>query len=612
MKNIFLMCIAASSAMSVAAQSTVAPAATAPKAKKEYTRDSALSPWVLDVNLMGGFMSKDVTSNTSTAGYLNGLNLRTGKLTFDNGTSLGFNAQLGYFFGPKRHIGLGVGFMYLSQQGDLNLSEYHVEYQADRLNGPGVFRQHITGNNLTESVSITNMNIPVMLKYKTRFSKRFGFTADLGPVLNVQMKNTTTTNANFDYEAINKFQRLADGTVTNTYIFDNAVTPTAENSELITKAYYNTINPGGNAAAWFDEQRTNSNENVGLARKPNNDKSTVSYTTASLGFMVQPSLSWYLSDKVALNFGVYYLYQSFKNNNVSNYALMNTAGDYSSTLNNVSSSIVQSYGANVGARFFFGKPKDTDKDGIPDRKDKCPDVWGIVQFQGCPDTDKDGIQDSEDSCRTIPGLAKFNGCPDTDGDGIPDRADECPTQPGPANLKGCPDRDGDGIIDKKDLCPDKPGLAQYNGCPDTDGDGIPDNTDQCPEVAGPASNNGCPLPPPPPPATPLSTPILFETNKTVVQDVSMPVLEVAVKTMKEDEKAIIIINGHADARGKSAYNKQLSLKRAQAVKKQLVNLGADAKRIKIVAHGESDPTGNNDTEEGRAENRRAVMTLNVD
>jgi outer membrane protein OmpA-like peptidoglycan-associated protein len=371
------------------------------------------------------------------------------------------------------------------------------------------------------------------------------------------------------------------------------------------------MNPEGDVNTFFQNNK-NAGFNVGLGKKPNSNKSEVSYTTGSIGFMVQPSLSWYLSDHVALNFGVYYMYQSFKNVNDDNYMLMNTKGDYSSSLNNVSSSNVQSFGGNVGVRFLFGKPKDTDEDGIPDRKDKCPEVWGIEQFQGCPDTDKDGIQDSEDSCRTIPGLAKFHGCPDSDSDGLPDKDDECPYQAGPISLKGCPDRDGDGIADKYDLCPDKPGLAIYKGCPDTDGDGIADNEDQCPEVAGPASNNGCPPPPPPVKEIPLSTPILFETNSTNVSESSIPVLEIGVKTLNDDAKSLIIIHGHADSRGTDAYNKQLSMRRAQAVKAKLVKMGANPKRIKVIAHGEKDPVASNDTQDGMAENRRAVMRLNVE
>jgi outer membrane protein OmpA-like peptidoglycan-associated protein len=555
-------------------------------------------------------MKQDLTTGTGTSGYLNAISQNTniGKLKFENGGTVGFDAQLGYFFGPGSHWGLGAGFMYLSQTGNLTLDKYHVEYQATDAAG-SIYRQHITGNSLKEWTKSTNLNIPLLLKYKYRFSKHLGFTADAGPMFNMQMKNVSQNNGNYDYEAVYKFTGSAGGDGTPT-VYDNSVTPAASD-EIITKAYMIAKNPNVDLNAEFQKQKA-AGVNVGLGQTPAADKSTVSYTTGSVGFLLRPELSWYLSDHVAINFGAYYMYQSFKNNNVANYTLMSTKMEYSSSLNNVSSSTVSSIGGNVGVRFLFGKLRDTDEDGIPDKKDKCPEVWGLAQFNGCPDTDKDGIQDSEDTCRTIPGLAKFNGCPDSDGDGIPDKDDDCPYQAGPVSLKGCPDRDGDGIADKNDLCPDKPGLAQYKGCPDTDGDGLPDNEDQCPEVAGPASNNGCPLPPPPVVEIPLSTPILFETNKTVVQETSKPVLETAMKTLKDDPNSIIIIHGHADARGTNSYNLKLSLRRALSVKKQLIDMGADGKRIKVMAHGEKDPVASNKTADGMAENRRAVMRLNVE
>jgi outer membrane protein OmpA-like peptidoglycan-associated protein len=157
-------------------------------------------------------------------------------------------------------------------------------------------------------------------------------------------------------------------------------------------------------------------------------------------------------------------------------------------------------------------------------------------------------------------------------------------------------------------------LAQYRGCPDTDGDGIPDNEDKCPEVAGPASEGGCPPPPPPPPleTTPLSTPILFEVNKTVIDRSSLPVLETAIQKMDVDKETVIIIEGYTDNTGSLAYNKKLSVKRAAAVKRKLVEMGANPKRIKVVGYGPKNPSGSNSTSEGRAQNRRAVMKLKVD
>jgi OOP family OmpA-OmpF porin len=55
--------------------------------------------------------------------------------------------------------------------------------------------------------------------------------------------------------------------------------------------------------------------------------------------------------------------------------------------------------------------------------------------------------------------------PDRDGDGVPDDVDRCPDVPGPAELEGCPDRDGDGVPDIDDKCPDEPGPVLNDGCP---------------------------------------------------------------------------------------------------------------------------------------------------
>ncbi|RZJ52351.1 MAG: OmpA family protein, partial [Flavobacterium sp.] len=117
---------------------------------------------------------------------------------------------------------------------------------------------------------------------------------------------------------------------------------------------------------------------------------------------------------------------------------------------------------------------------------------GLTFKFGGKDTDKDGIYDKDDLCPETPGLKEFQGCPDTDGDGIPDKDDACPEQAGLQEFQGCPDTDGDGIADKDDACPEVAGPKELQGCPDTDGDGIADKDDKCPEVAGPKENAGCP------------------------------------------------------------------------------------------------------------------------
>lgn len=145
-----------------------------------------------------------------------------------------------------------------------------------------------------------------------------------------------------------------------------------------------------------------------------------------------------------------------------------------------------------GLSVVIGPKKDKDKDGIVDKKDKCPEMAGSEYFKGCPDRDNDSIIDLEDECPDLVGLAIFKGCPDKDKDSVQDRFDDCPEIAGLVKFKGCPDKDNDSIIDGKDDCPDIAGLAKFKGCPDTDTDGIKDSEDECPEVAGTLINQGCP------------------------------------------------------------------------------------------------------------------------
>ncbi len=580
---------------------------------KHFAQDALLSRWVVDVNLLGGGASQTYSSLNNIGNYYNGISSvsNTGKLTFSNGIAYGFDAQLAYFFGHKNNFGIGVGFMYLEEQGDAKLDQYHVEYQSTD-NNNSTFRQLITANGpIKEQLRISNMNIPLLLKYKHRFSNRWGITADAGALFNLQMKSMYNSNANFNYEAVYKLV----GTGTDvTAVFDNTPNPSATQDHIITKSEYVRVNPGQDVNNYFNNTLRNAGYNVGLGIQPNKNSGSVSYTTGSVGLLVQPGVNYYFSDMVALNLGLYFVYQPFSNTTAATgNMLTNKLGDYSSVLGTTKDVTNMSYGLNAGVRIYLGKGKDSDGDGIPDRLDRCPDVFGSIRFNGCPDSDGDGIADIDDACPHVPGIVKFHGCPDSDGDGIPDADDACPYTPGLAKYKGCPDRDGDGIIDKDDLCPDKAGLAIYKGCPDTDGDGIPDNEDACPTVPGVAEYHGCPAPPPPAANddSKVSTPILFEVDRTIVHKSSYPTLIEAAKRLNDQAESFVIVDGYTDNSGSKSHNKVLSMNRAKAVKQHLVNMGIDPKRIKIVGHSEENPVAPNDTPENRLKNRRAVMHLSL-
>ena len=141
-----------------------------------------------------------------------------------------------------------------------------------------------------------------------------------------------------------------------------------------------------------------------------------------------------------------------------------------------------------------GCPLDADKDGIPDGQDKCPSTpaGAAVDSTGCePDFDKDGVVDANDKCpNTAAGIAvDENGCPvDSDKDGISDDKDQCPGTEAFVSVgaDGCPlDFDKDGVPDSKDKCPNTAAgiTVDSTGCPlDTDKDGVPDGLDKCPST----------------------------------------------------------------------------------------------------------------------------------
>jgi OmpA-OmpF porin, OOP family len=276
------------------------------------------------------------------------------------------------------------------------------------------------------------------------------------------------------------------------------------------------------------------------------------------------------------------------------------------------SSIVQHFQHSVGVVLKFGGT-DTDGDGVYDKFDACPEVFGLAEYKGCPDSDSDGIIDSKDACPNTAGLATLNGCPDADSDGIADKDDACPNAKGTKANKGCPDTDGDGLIDKNDDCPQVVGPAENKGCPwpDTDGDGVLDKDDNCIEKAGPASNNGCPEIT----ATEVAQleelfkTVYFETGKDVFTEETPSKLTIAAKIMVEYSTAKFSIFGHADSTGSKKSNQDLSERRAEKVRNFLESKGVSSSNLTSKGFGENMPIASNNTRSGRTKNRRVEVKL---
>lgn len=274
---------------------------------------------------------------------------------------------------------------------------------------------------------------------------------------------------------------------------------------------------------------------------------------------------------------------------------------------------------NVGFAFGLGKAKDTDGDGVSDKRDKCPDTPAGVQVDkdGCPlDGDGDGVADYLDQCPTEAGTAAMQGCPDRDGDGVRDSEDECPDQAGTAATRGCPDADGDGVADKNDNCPNTPAGTRVdaNGCPvvvDRDGDGVNDDVDKCPDVAGTADNMGCPALDADDETYMSRVPkIEFEFNRAVLKPSSYTTLDRISTMLDKYPHYNLRISGHADAIGSNEYNQELSERRAESAKSYFIDKkGVSSDRVITEGFGEERPIAPNTTPSGRSNNRRAEFRL---
>src|SRR5215471_9436937 len=278
-----------------------------------------------------------------------------------------------------------------------------------------------------------------------------------------------------------------------------------------------------------------------------------------------------------------------------------------------------------------GKPKDTDLDGVPDKKDKCPNTpkGATVDATGCPiDTDGDGVFDGLDTCPGTPKGATVDahGCPsDADGDGVYDGLDQCPDTPKGATVdaKGCPsDTDGDGVLDGLDQCPNTPKGATVDakGCPsDSDGDGVPDGIDQCPNTPAGLKVDalGCPIEVTEKETEMLDTGMIrlqnvnFETGKATLLPDSYAALDEVGGILLKWPQLSIEIGGHTDSRGRAEKNQLLSENRAKSVKDYLVDKfpGLATAQLSTKGYGSNRPLVPNTSALNMSKNRRVEFKV---
>lgn len=110
----------------------------------------------------------------------------------------------------------------------------------------------------------------------------------------------------------------------------------------------------------------------------------------------------------------------------------------------------------------------------------------------------------------------------------------------------------------------------------------------------------------------LPTDVLFDFNRSELKPEALPILR-AVAEHLATVKDVYYIDGHCDTVGTEAYNYNLGLRRANAVMNALVELGISSGRFIPRSFGKERPIASNDTEAGRARNRRVeLIRLNLD
>lgn len=148
---------------------------------------------------------------------------------------------------------------------------------------------------------------------------------------------------------------------------------------------------------------------------------------------------------------------------------------------------------------------------------------------------------------------------------------------------------------------------------DSDGDGVPDALDRCPGTARGTvvDANGCPRDAGAAAAGAERQfdDVLFEFDSSSLTAAGQAILDSAAETVNSGAYKSLRVNisGHTDWIGSEGYNQALSERRANTVRSYLVKKGVDASRISTFAYGETTPKGDNNTDAGRASNRRAEI-----
>lgn len=300
----------------------------------------------LDLNLKSGASNEQILTKDLLVAYPQSINSQIGIAQVNNTSAFGFESQLNYFFKDGASWGVGLGLQYFQSKSELSIDRMHVEYRSVDANGD-VFRQLVTANTpLKESLKTTSISIPLVLKYKMDLGDRFGLVVDAGLLYNLSQSTQFDAKTSFDYEANYRFQKSGNDYVA---VYDNSVIPSSD-SWLITKAQYSNTHSDANMTSYFQSLQAQG-YNVGLGIAASNS-GKIQYKSGSLGFIIQPSVTYQYRDFLAIQVGGFFMNQSIvATSENSKMMITDKLGSYNSVLNNVGDRSVNSYGFKLGVSY---------------------------------------------------------------------------------------------------------------------------------------------------------------------------------------------------------------------------------------------------------------------
>ena len=255
----------------------------------------------------------------------------------------------------------------------------------------------------------------------------------------------------------------------------------------------------------------------------------------------------------------------------------------------------------IGFEISSSFNKAIDKKGITHLRHNASLYIGL----GDTDKDGDGIINRKDKCPKIPGLPEFNGCPDADNDGIPDPEDKCPEVFGEKADNGCPEVKE--LSEELEMMVNGNKESQIGTVSSTFTDNISNMSQQSSDVKADITQEEN--------ISRIKIPddqmlIYFPANSSrVLGKKTIKKLKNVVGILLNEMDLKVLLEGHSSNDGDFPINLNLSQQRANIVRDFLIEEGIESNRISVKALGEDEPIFDNNTSQGRVLNRCVLIII---